>query len=84
MIVLDGEDFKSQEEFYRIMNETFHFENEVSNLDGLFESLVEVREKIRVKNYKRAYDHLGEYGRMIMIVFVSAAFTLDTDVDLIC
>ena len=63
MIYLDGNKFKSRDEAFSYLNEKIDFEYEVNNLDGLFDELSMLDEKIIIRN--------GESGPIRMFLVES-------------
>ena len=66
MIYLDGNKFKSRDEVFSYLNEKIDFEYEVNNLDGLFDELSMLDEKIVIKNYSLIYKNLNDYGEKFL------------------
>lgn len=83
MILLDGYEFKSRELAFSYLNEKIDFEYEVDNLDGLFDCLSMVDEKIIIKNYLLIYKNLNEYGERFLSCFMKACLLFDLEIDFI-
>lgn len=83
MIILDGNKFKSREAAFSYLNENIDFEYEVDNLDGLFDCLSMVDEKIIIKNYPLIYKNLNEYGEKFLDCFMKACLLFNLEIDFI-
>lgn len=83
MILLDGYEFKSRELAFSYLNEKIDFEYEVDNLDGLFDCLSMVDEKIIIKNFTLIYKNLNEYGERFLSCFMKACLLFDLEIDFI-
>ena len=83
MILLDGYEFKSRDEAFSYLNEKIDFEYEVDNLDGLFDCLSMVDEKIIIKNFTFIYKNLNEYGEKFLDCFMKACLLFDLEIDFI-
>lgn len=83
MILLDGYEFKSRELAFSYLNEKIDFEYEVDNLDGLFDCLSMVDEKIIIKNFTLIYKNLNKYGERFLSCFMKACLLFDLEIDFI-
>lgn len=81
MICLDGNKFKSRDEAFSYLNEKIDFEYEVNNLDGLFDELSMLDEKIVIKNYPLIYKNLNDYGEKFLSSFMKASLCFDLEID---
>ena len=83
MILLDGCEFKSRDEAFSYLNEKTDFEYEVDNLDGLFDCLSMVDEKIIIEGFTFIYKNLNEYGERFLSCFMKACLLFDLEIDFI-
>lgn len=83
MIILDGYEFKSRDEAFSYLNEKIDFEYEVDNIDGLFDCLSMVDEKIIIKNFTFIYKNLNEHGERFLSCFMKACLLFDLEIDFI-
>lgn len=81
MICLDGNKFKSRDEAFSYLNEKIDFEYEVNNLDGLFDELSMLDEKIIIRNYPLIYKNLNVYGDRLLSCFMKASLCFDLEID---
>lgn len=81
MICLDGNKFKSRDEAFSYLNEKIDFEYEVNNLDGLFDELSMLDEKIIIRNYPLIYKNLNDYGDRLLSCFMNASLCFDLEID---
>lgn len=81
MIFLDGNKFKSRAEAFSYLNEKIDFEYKVNNLDGLFDALSVVDEKIIIENYQEIYNNLGHYGEKFLSCFMKASLEFLLEID---
>lgn len=81
MIFLDGNKFKSRDEAFSYLNEKIDFEYKVNNLDGLFDALSMVDEKIIIENYQEIYNNLGQYGEKFLSCFMKASLEFLLEID---
>ena len=81
MIFLDGNRFKTKDETFLYLNEKIDFEYEACNLDGLFDLLSMVDDKIVIKNYPVIYKNLNDYGEKILSCFMKAGFCFGLEID---
>ncbi|MDU3687926.1 MAG: barstar family protein [Anaerococcus hydrogenalis] len=81
MICLDGFKFKSRDEAFSYLNEKIDFEYEVDNLDGLFDCLSMVDEKIVIENYPIIYENLSDYGEKFLSCFMKASLSFGIEID---
>lgn len=81
MICLDGFEFKSRDEAFSYLNEKIDFEYEVYNLDGLFDCLSMVDEKIVIENYPIIYENLSDYGEKFLSCFMKASLSFGIEID---
>lgn len=81
MICLDGNKFKSRDEAFSYLNEKIDFEYEVNNLDGLFDELSMLDEKIIIRNYPLIYKNLNDYGERLLSCFMKVSLCFDLEID---
>ena len=83
MIEIDAKLFTDKEEFYRIVNEELDFDYEVRNLDALFDQLSCLDDRLRVVNYGKIYENLGDFGSKVIGVFLEAVKMDDVKIEFV-
>ena len=83
MIRFDANDFTDRETFYKLLNEKCTFYYYVENLDALYDQLVTTDNPIEIINFRKIFENLGDYGSILVRVFVDAVKDYDSKVNLI-
>ncbi len=73
-IIIDGKDLYTKQQAHEFFSAQEGFpEKYGKNLDALFDVLTSLPEiKVKVKNPRNIVDHLGEYGKKLLLVIKDA------------
>ncbi|MDU1828345.1 barstar family protein [Anaerococcus sp.] len=83
MIEIDANDFKDKETVYKILNEKCDFIYYVQNLDALYDQLVTKDNEIKIINFRQIFLNLGDYGNILVRVFIDAVKDYDSQISLV-